>query len=199
MELPCVVSINSAYDLPPSLSGAVEITTGVTERATEERRKIQLQSNNAYGSYAHCLPKRRVQTRQADHAHAQDWNLTATTRANSASEPVSLHDDGKTAHDPKRPSTLLSSNSIDRVSVAFFENRRAKRKGRKCSDLTYAVTIALVAMISITLSGIVIVLSITCELSVVPSRGTNRSHTENKTTTSDRSELNWNSSITVST
>ena len=187
MELPCLVSTNSAYDV------GLSSFPRTVRRTTEEKRKIQIQSNDAYSSSSDYrpipVPKPRTETRQASHAQAQDWNRSATSRAVNAaiySEPISLHDNANTTRDSKRPTSLRSSTT-GRASIAF-KKRKAKGQERKCRNVTVDATIALVAMISIVLSGTVIVVSITCELLVVPSRN-NDSNDENNITACGQSEL----------
>ena len=195
MELPCLVSTNSAYDV------GLSSFPRTVRRTTEEKRKFQIQSNDAYSSSSDYrpspVPKPRTESRQANHAHAQDWDRSATSRAvNDAiySEPISLHDNANTTPGSKRPTSLRSSTT-GRSSIAF-RRRKAKGKERKCRDVTFDATIAFVAMFSIVLSGTLIVVSITCELFVVPSRNIYSSD-ENNITVCDQSELTGNNLLYI--
>ena len=170
MELKCLTNPEPAYDLP-DFPEPTEPTTSVGKRAPlgiESQGNITyggLQRNIAYG----CLENVRGQedyalsvTRAAIHTYEEVGNDTVASSILS-NNVIQVPENVYATH--CSPDSLLvhsSASSNDRYdSAMLLERRKPSGKYRKCGKQARDTTIALAALMSILLSGCVIVLSVT--------------------------------------
>ena len=170
MELTCLANPNPAYDLS-DFPESTELTTSVGKRAP---LGIELQGNLAYGYLEnvrdpedYSLPATRAAIHTYEDVIVGNDTVASSILSNNVNliqVPENVYATHSSQDSPVDSSVLHSnaSSNDDRYnSVMLLERRKPSGKYRKCGKQARDTTIVLAALMSILLSGCVIVLSVT--------------------------------------